>query len=352
MSIVAVCPYCQQGKIRAPDRAIGLSTRCPRCRTSFTIFPREVTEKEPVGKAGSSDDVTAAEDSPLEPVVLPAMPALPAAALVVAPTSGAEAAYPVALIAFIIGGLSVLASQFPYGRFVATGMAGVGLVVGLISLVMADRKKLIPALSSAFNLFVIVLVVLLPSWLGLGPWRGYEVHDQSRVVVAVAADGTSKPAEWVEAGLTAWQLNDVRVSVSSIKVTPLEVTGPNKQKRPTKEKYLQITMRVANEGVARKIDFTGWGGMSSAPDGSDLKSPRLTDQAGKVLAMKPYPAGAEPPGRVAKGLFPGRSAEEVLLFEPPTASASYLRLELPGSAFGGTEPVRFQIPQAMIYWAR
>jgi hypothetical protein len=352
MSIVAVCPYCQQGKIRAPDRAIGLSTRCPRCRTSFTIFPREVTEKEPVGKTRSSAEVPAAPAETPEPVQLPAMPSLPAAALVVAPPSGAEAAYPVALIALIIGGVGVLASQFPYGRFITVGLAAVGLVVGLVSLVMADRKKLVPALASAFNLFVILVVVALPGWLGLGPWHGYNVPDQSRVVLAIAADGTSKPAEWVDAGLTAWQLNDVRVSVSSIKVTPLEVIGPNKQKRPTKEKYLQIALRVANEGVARKFDFTGWSALAAAPGESAAPAPRLTDPAGKVLAMKPSPPGVEPPVWVAKALFPGRSAEEVLLFEPPAASASYLRLELPGAAFGGTEPVRIQIPQAMIFWAR
>ena len=37
MSILAVCPFCKQGKVRAPVTAVGLSATCPSCQNFFTI---------------------------------------------------------------------------------------------------------------------------------------------------------------------------------------------------------------------------------------------------------------------------------------------------------------------------
>jgi hypothetical protein len=45
---------------------------------------------------------------------------------------------------------------------------------------------------------------------------------------------------------------------------------------------------------------------------------------------------------------PGKSVEDVIVFEESVARAEYLRLELPASAFGGTGKLRFQIPKSMI----
>src|SRR5206468_2769689 len=39
MPIVATCPYCRAGGVRAPDHAAGLSATCPKCKSSFTIIP-------------------------------------------------------------------------------------------------------------------------------------------------------------------------------------------------------------------------------------------------------------------------------------------------------------------------
>jgi hypothetical protein len=47
-------------------------------------------------------------------------------------------------------------------------------------------------------------------------------------------------------------------------------------------------------------------------------------------------------------VHPGKSVEDVVVFEEPVARAEYLRLELPASAFGGTGKLRFQIPKSMI----
>jgi hypothetical protein len=47
-------------------------------------------------------------------------------------------------------------------------------------------------------------------------------------------------------------------------------------------------------------------------------------------------------------LRPGKSTQAELVFPPPLESVEYLRLELAPAGFNGTEPLRFQIPRAMI----
>ena len=55
---------------------------------------------------------------------------------------------------------------------------------------------------------------------------------------------------------------------------------------------------------------------------------------------------AEHPPEVIPNGF--RAEGDVLVFEEPLANADSLRLELPASAFGGTEAVRFEIPKSVI----
>jgi hypothetical protein len=47
-------------------------------------------------------------------------------------------------------------------------------------------------------------------------------------------------------------------------------------------------------------------------------------------------------------LRPGKSVESDLVFPEPLPSIEYLRLELSPAAYAGSEPLRFQIPRAMI----
>ena len=43
--IIAVCPYCQIGRVRAPERAVGATANCPRCHSSFTVVDSGETEE-------------------------------------------------------------------------------------------------------------------------------------------------------------------------------------------------------------------------------------------------------------------------------------------------------------------
>jgi hypothetical protein len=45
---------------------------------------------------------------------------------------------------------------------------------------------------------------------------------------------------------------------------------------------------------------------------------------------------------------PGEKMEKLIVFDPPLDAIEYLRLELPAAGFGGSEPLRFQIPKSLL----
>jgi hypothetical protein len=71
---------------------------------------------------------------------------------------------------------------------------------------------------------------------------------------------------------------------------------------------------------------------------------------GAALQLHPLRRDAQlaPERDGAASIWPGKSVEDVVVFEEPVVRAEYLRLELPASAFGGTGKLRFQIPTEMI----
>lgn len=50
-----------------------------------------------------------------------------------------------------------------------------------------------------------------------------------------------------------------------------------------------------------------------------------------------------------ESLYPGDVKVDLIVFERPVPNYRQLELTLPGSAFGETEPVRFQIPRSMVH---
>jgi len=363
---IAVCPYCKAGRVRAPESALGLTAPCPTCHTSFTLVDSGETLEQAQARSGPlrrpaltpatpapvrqtrpapvPGILVSADDSPTtvaeatdwdEPVVLPQPPA-PATWV---PADTSEPVRAPTLVALILGGLALIASQVPYGRVATVVAASLGLLLALACWAAA-RRRLLPASAAGLNAVILAVVALLPGWLGLGPWRSTAIPDDTQAVRAFGTDGLSAPAEeWIRVP-QAWQLGDVRVKIASMWVGPVELTGPAGQKKWSKKQYLQLKVRVGNVGVAREIDFRGWD--PNARPGES--GPRLTDAAGRprpAATVGPdWPAAVRPrPTR----LTPARAAEQLLVFEPPSTATEFLRLELPGSAFGADQPVRFEI---------
>ncbi|MBX9579717.1 MAG: hypothetical protein K2X87_05355 [Gemmataceae bacterium] len=369
MPIVAMCPYCRAGGVRAPESAIGQSATCPSCKSNFTVVPSD----DPAAKAAANPappppapvwSIERAPDKPAPPrpaveetrehsspvdvtepsPVLPAerpdpapRPLIPSYAL---PVPALDTGYAFALGAATLFGVGMLAAQvLPFGRAVGLGVCGVGAVGGLLCLGAEGRTRLVAAAAAVLNLAAVLLLLFAPTWLALDPWRGGEADAPTGPVAVGHGTRLTAPADWVEADRASWGYRDVLVTVRSAALGPLDPAGPKDPKRKAREQYLHLTLRVANEGVERRVGLSGWA--AGSPDGV-----RLTDPAGKALAAKPGPAG--PDAARPAGLFPGKRAEVTFVFEAPAGRPEYLRLELPGAAVGVAEPVRFRIPGSFL----
>jgi hypothetical protein len=245
------------------------------------------------------------------------------------------------LLALILVGVAVVASQFPFGRIVAVVIAGIGWVAGLASLGAEGRAKLYGGLAMGFHAIILLVVLFLPNWLNLDPWHN-PANDQPRGPFAVEhGSGVTRPitaTEWLDSGKTSWEFHDVRITIRSATVAPIELIGPKGAKRLTKEPYVQLIVRIANIGVERHLMLSGWA--AGQVDGLTL-----VDAAGKSLQSVTFEDGWAPePMLPLDRVMPGHAAEVRFVFVAPPAKTDSLRLTLSGNGVGlPTEEIRFQI---------
>jgi hypothetical protein len=327
----AQCPNCRGAKFRVPWKKHESRMACPKCETVFALVP----DDEPPSRSrtlGRSYDttVTSAVESLPRPMTVAAQddndPPEP---------KGLDLPLALALVSLSAVGLTVVAGQFPYGRFVAMGLAPVGLLFAAFSLFGLERRRPIAWAGVAANAVVGLLLLLAPGWLGAGDWLPpADPNEGQNRVLAVGKDGgVPLPAEWVDASAAAWQQADVRVDVTAVRVGTRDAKATSADQR--KVKALRVTLKVTNSGVARPLECK-----SATEPPSELK---LTTAAGTVI--KPF-AGEKDVKPTT--LFPGKQAEITFGFEPPADAGSDLKLEIPAAWFGSQEPVRLRIPASMI----
>ncbi len=255
----------------------------------------------------------------------------------------------VALGAVALIGVAALATLFPFGRFISGGLACVGLVGGIASLGAEGRAKLAGGVAIGLHFLLLLVLVFLPSWLGLDPMQGFVIPETPPAPVAfVHATQKTMPVEWVDSSTSSWQFKDVRVTVERASLSPMDLLNEKDDKRLSKDKYLQLVVRIANFGVERPLELSGW---ATGNQADPIQPIQLTDSSGKTVTEAVFPEGWSPEPftpRPSPRLFPGKFSEVRFVFAPPQAKIEYLRLVMPGTTFGFQDPVKFQIPFASV----
>jgi hypothetical protein len=347
--IIAVCPYCQTGRVRAPEEAIGQAAVCPRCRASFTVVdsgeteevarrrvaapsvptPRSLPESDPL----PLDQTPTAVNETTALITVPRPVPAPVPVVEDEATEGPDPVRVATVIAFLLGGLGLVAAQLPYGRFGTVGACILGGFLGAAA-AFGSRKPVYAIAAAALNGLTLLVALLLPGWLGLNSWRPSPAAKEDRAVHVLGTEGLEKPkSDWLDISQT-WQLDDVRAK-GSASYGQVELAGPMGKVAWSKKAYVAVRVKIGNVGVAREIRFAGW----------DPATVKLTDDAGTPIPPAKFEAAW--PTEISKpaSLTPGKSADWVLLFEAPANPTEYLRLELPGAPAGVPDsPIRFQIP--------
>lgn len=335
MPFTAQCPNCREAKFRVPWKKHDELMACPKCEKDFVLVP----DDEPPDRSrtlGRSFDTTVPNVAVGKPLRLP--PPVPTQDDIdndPPPPKGYDLPLAFALVSLSAVGLAIGMGQIPYGRFVAMGVAPVGLLFAAFSLFGLEKRRPLAWAGVAANGVVGMLMLLAPGWLGAGEWLPpVDPNEGQNRVLAVGKDGgVPLPAEWVDANSAAWQQADVRVDIISARLAVRDPKATSADQR--KVRALRLTLTVTNAGVARSLECK-----STTEPPSELK---LTTAAGNVAKPIAGEKDVKP-----TTLFPGKRAEFTFGFEPPADAANDLRLEIPAAWFGSLEPVRLRIPASMI----
>ncbi len=270
-----------------------------------------------------------------------------------APSASSKAAlHPLALLSLDLTGVGLLLASVPGAAVASKPLSAAGLLLALLAILAVWRlptasPKLLPLAAAAAAGLTLLLA---------GPWPGEAPPDEplppSQVLVIPSGDrGMARyrplgAQEWLNARRGALQHVGVRVQVTgaSVGFAPL-IQGGKKQPAPTRT--LTVQLWVANTRMADAatflLDYTPWAALAARGE-----APTLTDAAGRSYPLARLPPGWKPEGQPDPcPLYNGHALEDVLAFEAPPR-AGPLRLELPAGAFGGTKPLRFEIPSRMI----
>ena len=107
-----------------------------------------------------------------------------------------------------------------------------------------------------------------------------------------------------------------------------------------------IALTLTNRGSTNKIEYTTFRGrgFSIGDDGASIK-----DNFGNRYRMISYGTGSRPVDGVSNSsIYPGESISDVLVFERPVPTASYLDLRLPCGNFGDEGTITLRIDKSMI----
>jgi hypothetical protein len=154
----------------------------------------------------------------------------------------------------------------------------------------------------------------------------------------------------------------VSAKIEQVRLESGDLSTMNRRQKP--QPMLKIRIAIENTTPDKIIDVPGWTGagglvpkeLEAAVEAALGKSGQgvtatalLTDNGGNNYKQTPlhmiFGAKIVPQDQ---SLRPGKVTETELVFPPPLDAIEYLRLELPPSGFGGSEPLRFQIPKAAI----
>jgi hypothetical protein len=349
-AIVAICPYCRVGGVRASEGSIGKTATCPKCHSNFTIIADRTSTRRKKNK--SSEPEPEASTAPLSLSELPslvsgelAVPDLPAPKPIEAKPTDPILLW--ALLGSILIGPISLAFQLPAARALCLGMAGVGVILAILAMRTRGSSRTLPALMLLCQLLIVIVLVFLPKMLGVESDRTAEIFREATQFHAGQPDKKEAPEsnEPIDASNASWQSGDVKVSIPRLFVGAVELTDAKGAKRRSKESSLQIVVRSVNRGFARRLSLTGW------VTGQSFEGVRLSDSSGTEIKLKSLPAGSTPTRLepLPEKLLSGQSVETILIFDLPSGRKNdFFVLELPASSLSATGTIRFRLPSSLM----
>jgi predicted Zn finger-like uncharacterized protein len=361
MAITVVCPSCGR-KLRVADDLNGRRVRCPECETSLTVTvavaqPDDEDDDEgPTAKLGRPTDLP--RRRPAEKLEMEDDDGADGVTAVhyETPLAPSRAALGLGLAALLIGVLALPLSWVPAVGKLAIPVSGFGLVLGIFGVTLAAVRRGHGLAFPLAGLLISLLAFGLAGAQKLG-WLNPEPvvkapappspeEPPAKAEPKPAPPIRDKPAEpvWVDGTKQPITAGDVRLWLT-VGVGTVSYDSIVDGKTTSQEKRLLIRVRIENVGKTRKINYTGWAQGLLSPSAATLK-----DGFDNTYKRVMPEFGSNIVGQLSEttSIYPGKSLEDLLVFEEPVPDVQFLRLVLPAAALGGEGEFRIQIPRQMI----
>ncbi len=384
MPVTAECPFCAILIKAVPDEQDGQVMDCPRCGKPFKVAGKASSSKDKKGGTSAQtkslktqyptrkeldarqqaereerqrEQADEAKTVPVIKAVKPRRPEPEEDEEEESRGSGIPWFVILGIVAFLMGSVGLALASFGGMELVALGLTLLGLVLAGIGFFVAFRQE------SGTLYPILGIVVCLPALLWSGYCYSQAPKPEKPRSAAELAKKTLVPLGQRNAALSgekatplqqgevpdytkqAQQQGDLRITVTNVAIGLPPLEGQPNKKKPA-DKCLLVYVKANNVGAERKYDFSGWGQWGSDHAGS------LRDTKGKTYKLKRFDAAWEVKGQVHSpmGVFPGKSVEDILVFEapPPKDMPAHMRLELPAGAFGAEGILTFDIPGSKV----
>ncbi|MGH8246416.1 MAG: hypothetical protein ACREUU_08280 [Gammaproteobacteria bacterium] len=173
------------------------------------------------------------------------------------------------------------------------------------------------------------------------PSGATDASDPSAVSPIETADSSEPTAPVVQ-----WHPHDQPLAVADVVVRIVEVnlnrvplTNLGRESA-SEDPLLWLRVRVENQSSTKKIEFARWNTVTAFNEIATLE-----DDLGNHYKRVNFGFGSRVAGLEHRdSIYPGKSADAVLVFEVPIDAAKTLRLKMPAEAVGGQGEFRFEIP--------
>lgn len=362
------CPNCGQ-PMRVHDMAAGKTGQCKDCGAPVIVpVPNNLPGLAPV-----LYQQPIAAPPPMTATPFPQWNDEPAQTTQVVTVNVAResgTAHSLGIASMVLGIVSLIAIWVPIFGLMVAPLGALGLLLGIIGFIVACVRKGAGVGYSIAGIAVSLLALFIGYTVNYVLFFGAveqvraakqrsdestkkrannknaaDRPDAKEKAPGNKADGLQGKAPWALAGMIA-EDDTIRVEVASVTVGKVRVKDFRAESN-SEDELLQIKLRITNKSETKKLNYRSW----SASHGGFIGAGSLQDDLDNSYKRISFGFNDDVVGQLrSESIYPSKSVVDLLVFEVSIDKATFLKLELPARAFGGSDEddLRLKIPMSSI----
>lgn len=350
------CPHCGSG-IKVNDSAAGKVGKCNKCGEKLTIpSPTEIVRPET--EVVRPTETPAHYQAPQPVYQEPPRVASPNVSVNI--KQEPRAANSIGIASVILGVLAFLLCWIPFVNIMSIILGVISFPMAIIGVFLGLSRKGSGIGYSIAGGTLSAIALFFSGGIFLAMFGGAaavnnavdatrkSMERRQNAISPVAADDTddaehgdsppvmqpeAKPDKWAGKGLTA-TAGDVTVEIIGTDINKVQfVDYSGDESGTSKEEFLLVKLKITNNSDVKKLAYTSW------ESGRYGLEPLLTDEYGNSYTARD-PSFQRIAGQVRyEDLYPGKSIEDLYVFDRPVEKASKFKMNLYGRSLTGGEPV-------------